>query len=284
MKTIRLNYPQWQGAIINEWFPGYDAADISRGYALGTKIINLLLPPTQDETYTVPVRMDYQRKVQDGVMDRDIIREQTKAALNILNIARPDKILTIGGECSVSVVPFTWLCRKYEGDVAMIWIDAHPDITLPGDPYAGYHAMAVTAAMGLGDRQIISLLPAKFPAEKILYVGLRNWEREQIKERHKAYGTAWLSPQDVTADNSRITDWLSRCGARNVVVHLDLDVLDATKTYLAVGNDPDGLTLEQVAKIINSIAEEKTLVGLTVAEYMPRHAIKLQGLLRRLPL
>ena len=38
----------------------------------------------------------------------------------------------------------------------MIWIDAHPEITLPGDMYSGFHAMAVTACMGKGDKEILS--------------------------------------------------------------------------------------------------------------------------------
>lgn len=59
-------------------------------------------------------------------------------------------------------------------EVAMIWIDAHPDITLPGDVYPGYHAMAVTACMGLGDHKIISELPARFSPSKILFVGIRD--------------------------------------------------------------------------------------------------------------
>lgn len=284
MKTIRLNYPQWQGAIIDGWFKDYNAADISRGYSLGTQIINLLVPDTKNETYTVPVCMDYNRKLQDNVMDRDIIAKQTKAALDILDVARPDRIITIGGECSASVVPFTWLNKKYDGDVAMIWIDAHPDITLPGDVYAGYHAMAVTAAMGLGDKKIVSQLPSKFLPKKILYVGLRNWERDEIKERQKTYGIDYLSPEDVAENNNKLDEWLKNCGASKVVVHLDLDVLDATKIYLAVGNDANGLTLEQVSRIINGIAKDKTLVGLTVAEYMPRLAIKLQEMLKTLPL
>lgn len=284
MKTIRLVYPQWQGGIIDRWFEGYNAADISRGYSLGAKIINLLVPDTQNETYTVPVDSTYNRKLQDNVMDRDVIAKQTKAALDILDIAQPDKIVTIGGECSTSVVPFTWLNKKYDNDVAMIWIDAHPDITLPGDVYAGYHAMAVTAAMGLGDKKIVGQLPSKFSPKKILYVGLRNWERDEIKERQKTYGIDFLSPADVAENNNKLDEWLKNCGASKVVVHLDLDVLDATKIYLAVGNDADGLTLEQVGRVINGIAKDKQLVGLTIAEYMPRLAIKLQEMLKTLPM
>ncbi|MFR7708229.1 MAG: arginase family protein, partial [Alistipes inops] len=88
------------------------------------------------------------RTVQDGVIDRDIIFRQTQAALAMLRAAAPDRIVTLGGECSVSVVPFTYLAARYGGDVAMVWIDAHPDLTWPGDVYQGYHAMAVAACMG----------------------------------------------------------------------------------------------------------------------------------------
>lgn len=56
--------------------------------------------------------------------------------------------MTLGGECSVSVPVFTYLADKYSDDVVVVWVDAHPDITLPGDDYTGYHAMALTAIMG----------------------------------------------------------------------------------------------------------------------------------------
>jgi arginase len=284
MKTIRLIYPQWQGGIIDRWFPDEDAADISRGYSLGAQLMNVLAPDTKNKCYVVPVDTAYQRKLQDGVMDRDVIANQTKAALAILDVAQPDKIVTFGGECSVSVVPFTWLNKKYDGDVAMIWVDAHPDITLPGDVYPGYHAMAVTAAMGLGDKKIAGLLPSKFTPNKILYVGLRNWERDEIKERQKTYGIDYISPKELFNNSDKLREWLRKCKASKVVVHLDLDVLDASKIYLAVGNDSGGFDLQQVSRIINDIANEKQLVGLTVAEYMPRLEIKLQKMLRSLPI
>ena len=54
------------------------------------------------------------------------------------------------------------LDSKIQDDVALIWIDAHPDITLPGDIYPGFHAMAVTACMGYGDTKILAELPTRF--------------------------------------------------------------------------------------------------------------------------
>lgn len=285
-KTIRLIYPQWQGGNIAQWITEVkDPEQASRGYYLGAQLLNFLAPDSGQETYTVPVAMDIvNREVTDGVMDKNAIIEQEKAALDILNAQAPDKIVTLGGECSVSVVPFTYLAEKYNGDVAMVWIDAHPDITLPGDVYHGYHAMAVTACMGLGDKQIISELPARIIPSKILFVGLRDWERDEIKARQKEYGIRHLTPEDVRENSDAVHEWLKSCGASNVLIHFDMDVLDPAEIIPAVGIVPNGMKIAEVVRVINDIAKEKEIVGLTIAEPMPRTAMRIKEMLNQLPL
>lgn len=284
-KSIRLIYPQWQGGDITRWIPEIsDPALAARGYFLGAQLLDFLAPDNGQQKFTVPINTDIkERKTVDGVLDHDDIALQTKAALDILNIESPDKIITLGGECSVSVAPFTYLANKYKEDIAMVWIDAHPDITLPGDVYTGYHAMAVTACMGLGDKKIISQLPAKISPDKILFVGLRDWERDEVKVRQHEYGIKHLTPEDVATDSSTVTSWLKGCGASHVVVHFDMDVLDPTDIIAAVGVVPNGMKMDEVVRIINDIANEKELVGLTVAEPMPRIAIRLKNMLSQLP-
>ncbi len=285
MKTIRLIYPQWQGAKITVPELKDTPADASRGYYLGAQLLNYLAPNTDQETFTVPVSMEItDREITDGVTDRDALLKQTKVALEMLNAINPDKIVTLGGECSVSVVPFTYLANKYKNDVAMIWIDAHPDITLPGDIYSGYHAMAVTACMGYGEKQIISALPTKIDASKILFVGIRNWERDEIKVRQKQYGIKDIPGEEVAENSNAILNWLKSCGASKVVIHFDMDVLDPAEIVAAVGTDPNGMKIAQVIRVINDIANEKELVGLTVAEAMPRTAIRIKNMLEQLPL
>lgn len=285
--TIRLIYPQWQGARVADQITELkdNPEDASRGYYLGAQLLNFLAPDTGQETLTVPISTEVtDREITDGVTDRDIILRQTKTALEMLRTTNPDKIVTLGGECSVSVVPFTYLADKYKNDVAMIWIDAHPDITLPGDVYSGYHAMAVTACMGYGEKQIISSLPAKMEASKILFVGLRNWERDEIKVRQKQYGIKDITGEEVAENSDAIRVWLKSCGASKVMIHFDMDVLDPAEIIAAVGTDPNGMKMEQVIRVINDIAAEKEIVGLTVAEAMPRTAIRIKNMLNQLPL
>ena len=47
---------------------------------------------------------------------------------------------------------------------------------------------------------------------------------------------------------------------------------------------PGGMKMAEVAEVVAAVAAEKELVGLTVAEPMPRTAIRLRSLFARLPL
>lgn len=208
--TIRLIYPQWQGGIVSHWMPDIPAEDSSRGYYLGAQMLNMLAPQSGQKVYEVPVSQDItDREVENGMMDRKFIIRQTGAALDILEKSEPERIVTLGGECSVSVVPFTYLAKKYNNDVAVIWIDAHPDINLPGDNYKGYHAMALTACMGMGDEELIKMLPAKFDASKVLIAGLRSWD-EGMRERQQKLNIKSLSPEQTAKDSSAVLSWLKK--------------------------------------------------------------------------
>ena len=285
MKTIRLVYPQWQGGNVARILPELTEEEADTGYVLGAYLLNFLAPETKNKTITLPVSEDTNRAEENGILSYRPILKQNDAALQILKNESPDKIVVLGGECSVSVVPFTYLAQKYENDVAMVWIDAHPDITLPQDrTYNGYHAMAVTAIMGKGDEKLVSSLPAKIDSRRILFVGLRDWERQQIKDRQAEYGIKHLSSQEVAEESTKVLDWLKSTGAKHVVIHFDMDVLEPSEIIPAVGVVPDGMKIAEVTRVINDINREFDIVGLTVAEPMPRIAIKLKKMLNQLPL
>lgn len=284
VSTIRLIYPQWQGGMVDHWMPDIPAEDASRGYYLGAQLLNFLAPESSQETIEIPVSLDINdRQTDKGVSARRVILKQTKAALEKLCETNPEKIVTLGGECSVSVVPFTFLAGKYPDDVAVVWIDAHPDVNLPYDNYKGYHAMALTACLGMGDEEIIRTLPGRYDASRALIVGVRSWD-EGMKERQKELGIKGLSPEEVAEDSSAILEWLKSTGVSKVVIHFDLDVLDPAEIIAGVGVEPDGMKINEVVRAINDIASEYDLVGLTVAEPMPRVAIKIRNMLNQLPL
>lgn len=283
MNTLRLLYPQWQGGDIAALVPELSKEDSSLGYYLGAELLEFLAPKNvTSKTAKVPISLEYNRESKNGILNYDEIVAQSKAALEILNAHKPDKILTLGGECSVSIVPFSYLAHKYSGDVAIVWIDAHKDLNLQGDSYEGYHAMALAACFGLIDTEgIAKILPAHFSPKDSILVGVRDFEGK--KERCEEIGVKVLSPEEAR-DSTKLLEWLKSRGKSKVVVHFDLDVLDPSELVMAVGVVENGLKIAEVVNLINAINTNYDLVGLSIAEHMPRVAIKLRNMMRELPL
>ena len=85
-------------------------------------------------------------------------------------------------------------------------------------------------------------------------------------------------------DSGKMLEWIKGCGASRIMIHFDMDVLDPAEILPAVGIVPDGMRMAEVTRIINDAAAASNLVALTIAEPMPRTAIRLQMMLEQLPL
>ena len=162
--TLRLVCPQWQGAgtsSVRELASEFPFDVARRGYAVGGSVLDAVLPPSQGPTAVVPITLaDEGLEMVDGVEAKAVLLDQLGAALHVIEHYDAARIATLGGECAVSVAPFSALAHRYGDDLAIVWVDSHPDIGTPASAYPGFHAMAVSALVGHGDRDLLSLLPA----------------------------------------------------------------------------------------------------------------------------
>jgi arginase len=56
----------------------------------------------------------------------------------------PEAIVTLGGDCHVDLAPIAYLSERYGDDLAVLWVDAHPDIMGTDQvPYAYAHVLAM---------------------------------------------------------------------------------------------------------------------------------------------
>lgn len=281
--NLRLVWPQWQGAgtasvkKLAAEFP-FDVA--RRGYAVGSAVLEVVLPPHDGPTVTVPVTMsDDGLEQRDGVEARTVIIEQLARARR----HGPARIATLGGECSVSVAPFSELARRYGDDLAVVWIDSHPDIGTPESAYPGFHAMAVAALTGHGDREIQELLSATVSPHRVALVGLHSWTDDDIPNLDE-WGIQSFRPDELRQTTRPLLDWVAAAGCSRVAIHFDVDTVDSSEIVLGLGAEPEGLTSADVRRIVADIDGAVEVVGLTIAEFVPRQVMRLQQILRGFPL
>ena len=107
--------------------PGIPLEQARRGYSTGTAVLQAILPAHHGPTATVPVTLDDEgTQHQNGVDAKDAVLRQLDAALRVIDSSGAERILTLGGECSVSVGPFASLAAKYGEDLAIVWVDSIP--------------------------------------------------------------------------------------------------------------------------------------------------------------
>ena len=265
MKTIRLLYPDHVSG-------GLDT------YYFGANLLQYILPQNPNQP-TIKVEIlppdNKEKAVTNGIYSEDEVLKGIKDAQKKIAAEEPDRIITIGGNCIVSLAPFDYLHGKYE-NVGIIWIDAHPDVSTVNDGYPNAHAMVLGSLMGHGAAQLSSQMknPVIKPDE-ILYVGLQplhDYQEVFLKNMgvdYKVQNKSFLSDEEIMAFMRRFD---------HILVHFDIDVLDEHlfhSTYFAnpelVGDGSSGgkMTMEKLSEVLHLITENSNVVGFTVAEYLP---------------
>lgn len=265
MKTIRLLYPDWLSGGLQTYY-------------FGANLLQHILPANPNQPL---VKVDIAapdglpRTVQDGICGKDEVLSGIRAAQKVIAEHHPEKIITIGGNCLVSQAPFDYLHGLYP-DAGIIWIDAHPDVSMAKDGYPNAHAMVLGALLGKGEKAMVEMLnnPA-FKANELLYVGLQGLNDYQTEFLDKL-GVDYKIQTEHFIDDEEIETFAKKFD--HILVHLDIDVLNPQSfhsTYFAnpelVGDGSGGgkMGIDQLGRILQKIACSTNIVGLTVAEYLP---------------
>jgi len=285
--TLRLNWPQWQGGepfAVDSLTPELSQEEGRLAYYIGGRIAALLAPDASGPVADVPVGdYDSDLPARDGIVAKDEMLAQTRAALELIEDHQADRIVTIGGSCSVSIAPLSYLAARYDDDVAIVWMDGHADSNLPGGPNAGLNTMVVSHLTGHGDAEFLALLPGRVHPSNVVLAGVHGWadlDRANVKN----WGLTLIDPMPRDQFVANLVRWFELTGCSKVAVHLDLDVIDSDEIAYGMAREPAGITTDTVVASLQALASAGELVGITVAEFVPREAMRLRSLLRDLPL
>ena len=283
-KTLRLIFPQSHGGN-------------NPPYYFGSQLLSWLAPSTTDIVEEVPIPFPTNKPlpIEDGLVAREALLEQLKQARKIIDQHQPDSLVVLGGDCLVDLAPFSYLNERYDGDLALLWIDAHPDIMTP-QQFQHAHAMVLGNLLGHGDDDFTKAVAVPIKPENVLIVGLNDpseWESKKIQE----FNLSVLTPRELAEKRSKpVLDWFKSTGCKHLAIHFDLDVLDPSIFRGLLFAQPDipadtfegisqgKLTMEQIVRLLGDVSKIADVVGLGITEYMPWDALALKNMLAKLPL
>lgn len=287
-KTLRLIMPEWQGG-------DYDLS-VGSGelYPLGARLLAFLAPKSGCETVEVPIapyKPDHVRSEENGVVNQQAVLTQMRAARDILEAKQPDRVVCFGGECLVNFAPFDYLNGRYRGNLGVLWIDAHPDVSTPAN-HDREHAMVLGDLLGGGDPVMAKEARHPLKPEQVLLVGMDGFDSPMEEKNIQAFGLTVLPPRKVAENSDAVLGWLKENKVLNLAIHFDLDSLDPATFFSQLTNDPDTrekyptvkgkLHIAQVTRLLRDVASHTNVVGLTIAEYFPWDALHLQKMMGQL--
>ncbi len=205
--------------------------------------------------------------------------------------------LVIGGDHSVALGGISAALAKFDGDLAVLWIDAHADLNTPSCSDSGnlhgmpLSALAQTKSGGdhLRDVQWNELLrrlgPTALSGDRMAWIGLRDvdlGEREAIKSFGKCFPSTMqdIDRLGVVAVIERFDAWMRASGATRLWISFDVDVFDpvlAPGTGTAVRGGLDYREGALIAELLRENLDAEgcpySLVGLDLVETNPIHDI-----------
>lgn len=187
------------------------------------------------------------------------VRDELKATLQ--DVAAP--AITIGGDCGVELGAVDH-ANSTDG-LAVLWVDAHPDLNTPEtSPTGAFHGMVLRTLLGDGPAEVTPVHP--LASSSVVLVGTRamdDAESDLIAER----GIPMLTPAETTGES--IAAALTATGASRVYIHIDLDCLDPSELACVSYPEPFGLTMQQLLDVITAARRALPLAGAAITEFAP---------------
>lgn len=171
----------------------------------------------------------------------------------------PSAFLTVMGGDHCSVIPVLVAQARRHGDLALLWVDAHPDLCDVSRGGAWTVGCALRRAIELGG----------LDPRSIVQVGLRDFDAEEVayaRERGVTQVTAAELAAEPTAAIARIVRLLQ---GRRLHVSFDIDVLDPAFAPGTEVPSAGGLTTREALRLLATATRLSRPVGLDVCEVSP---------------
>ncbi|MBW9093774.1 arginase family protein [Microbacterium jejuense] len=256
--TRYLVVPQWQGSPSSRAMQLIDGAQAIAGDLPRSATTVLEVPMEAGESLGSGIhRLSALQRVHGLVAD----------ALDAHHATAPDEaVLTIGGDCGVALAPIAHAARRAPG-LAVVWIDAHPDLNSPAtSPSGAFAGMVLRAVIGDGDPGL-SLPAGTISADRIVVGGARSFDEPEL-DVVADRGIAALTV-DALRDPQSLADAVSATGAEAVYVHVDIDALDPAEIAGNAHPEPFGVTVAELTAAVSALRARVPLVGASLAGYSP---------------
>lgn len=213
-----------------------------------------------------------------------ISKKNEVSVSELLKLLRPERVLTIGDECAISLRPFEYLHIRYPEGTGILWVDARTR-SYAGDDAPEVHKKTIKAL-------IRKTFGQPFEPSEIFYIKLRaardvstgdfgayQKTKDEIGQLKNETGIRALFTRNILETEQQIREWMEENALTNLLVHVDIS------DFRALLEDEKGVNVfYEMMKVLEDVTgkAQTDIKGMTIAEYNPGSMIRIRTELRKL--
>ncbi len=241
---------QWQGSGSSRSMRLVDGADAIRGD----------LPTSSTSVVEIPLEAgDAQGTAVHRLSSVALVRDRFAEVL----AHHESTVITIGGDCGVELAAVVHAARD---SMAVLWVDAHPDLNTPeSSPSGAFSGMVLRTLLGDGPATLVPAAPLS--ADRVVLAGVRSidpGEDQYIAEN----SIATVVAGDISGNT--LVAALEATGATSVYIHVDLDVIDPGDVLGVSDPAPFGVLAPELLTAIKAVVDRFPLAGAGITQFAPR--------------
>lgn len=254
-RKMNLYFPQWQGAgKTDELYRG--AAEIREKYINGCVFCE------------IEVSTGENKEIENNILGYQTILKQLNQVNTIILAEDPDRIFTVGGGCDVEILPVSHLNHKLEGDLTVLWIDAHGDLNTPeSSPSKSFHGMPLRVLLGEGDPGTLETAFSVLRPDQLVMIGQRDLD-EPEQDYIEKNGIEVIRTEDVNCSVEGTVDRIRLKNSKNIYIHIDLDVLDLDEFPYVMVPAAGGIKTARLLELLKRLKAEFNIAGISMLEYI----------------
>ncbi len=213
--------------------------------------------------------------LEDGIRNLTHFRGATARIQESTRSLNAERVVMVGGECSLAVGGLAGLTEAFGGKPGMLWMDAHGDFNTPQtspSSYIGGMCLAMVCGHGPGLGEAIDARRPLLEEDRLVHLGSRALDPPEVRAFDDSEARLYAM-DDVRKRGVRVVaaeaakhladraDWIA--------CHLDVDVVDPDAVLAVNFPAPDGLRPAEVSAIIKSLNGTGKLRAVDIAAYNP---------------
>ncbi len=190
-------------------------------------------------------------------------------------ISAGHKVVALGGDHSLTMGTVAGASVACEGDIGVVYIDAHGDIMTHENTLSGnIHGMPAAALMGFGHPKLVNIFKSgvKVKPANFVFIGLKDLDQGEIDliRREKLHTVTILDivHYGFRSALEKINDLQKR--VKHIWVSLDLDSIDSQYAPATPILNQGGLSYREITNLAKYIGRACSVVGLDIVELAPR--------------